>query len=1005
MRSVVYCIVFFLGAGSVANAQSAGRISLSDELAAPFSFFLASSDVVGFKDCPEGFQLVNDGALISSFGQFTILVGDPPRALDARVKTLHKGCLPVFEYGLRRDGIDYFFQVCGMPLKQDPREDLIAYVEVTMSNTGREAAQAQLQAEFGPLRLAGHKLFPCTSWYRDRFMEAADFKADATAQVADYQVAKAGHLVFACSGDCRPSATADGVAYNTKLLPGQKQSITFKVPYVPVAEAKADEIAQVLQLDAATARWATEVFWEDLLGQAINIDLPEAKVVDTVRASLAYLLCARDIDDTGRRFVQKVNEFQYDDFFPRDSAYIIRTYDMYGLHGIARETLESFLVRGEDGGVQRFLRMKQHPDDWGQSLWALGSHYRLTGETSFAREVFPGIAPHLGDLEESLKSDPKGLWPVAPPYDNEMIDGHYTGHNFWVALGLREAENLARAAGDMTSASRAARLREAFLPVLMKRMEEMTGRTEGYIPPGLDDPEAGYDWENASGGVYPFGVLEADHPWAKATVDTAREYKWREGISTWGRNAWHLKLNAGQGVEADPGTIHHYETFNVTETMLAMGRQREVLEDLYSVLAHTSSTHAGFEMGMKAWGDRDPGGNYPPHGWFAARYCELLRNMLLREEGDDLHVASALSPRWVRPGDVIRVTAAPTGFGHLSMEIRSRADGAEITLAADWRTPPASIILHIPWFTVVESAEVDGQVVGVKDGKIRLPASARRCTLKWHWQERPDLSYERAVFLWLSKNYDSRPETDRGFLFPRPTRPKMGDAHRIFTDRYMVNLLSPTPSAEVRFTLDGSAPTTESPRYEGPVTIRETTTVKAIEIWPGGRMSEPLQATIRKVPYHAADIPLDRDGELEHGVEMSVYDGAFKALPDFAKTEPSRRSRVAEIDLAATQKKNEYAAHWVGFLRVPADGVYTVTVGSDDGSRFSIGNEALVSNDGLHTYTEVSSEVALKAGFHAISLGYFDAGGAASLRLFWQGPDLARQQLPAEAVFRKKGME
>ena len=39
-----------------------------------------------------------------------------------------------------------------------------------------------------------------------------------------------------------------------------------------------------------------------------------------------------------------------------------------------------------------------------------------------------------------------------------------------------------------------------------------------------------------------------------------------------------FQQKARQGAEANPGSMHHYQTFNVTETMLAMGRQREVLD-------------------------------------------------------------------------------------------------------------------------------------------------------------------------------------------------------------------------------------------------------------------------------------------------------------------------------------------------------------------------------------------------------------------------------------------
>ena len=74
---------------------------------------------------------------------------------------------------------------------------------------------------------------------------------------------------------------------------------------------------------------------------------------------------------------------------------------------------------------------------------------------------------------------------------------------------------------------------------------------------------------------------------------------------------------------------------------------------------------------------------------------------------------------------------------------------------------------------------------------------------------------------------------------------------------------------------------------------------------------------------------------------------------------------------------------------------YTV---SDDGTRLRIGNEEVVTNDGVHGAKEASGEIALRAGRHAITLLYFQGGGPASLDVLWEGPDLPKQKVPGAAL-------
>ena len=88
-----------------------------------------------------------------------------------------------------------------------------------------------------------------------------------------------------------------------------------------------------------------------------------------------------------------------------------------------------------------------------------------------------------------------------------------------------------------------------------------------------------------------------------------------------------------------------------------------------------------------------------------------------------------------------------------------------------------------------------------------------------------------------------------------------------------------------------------------------------------------------------------------------------------------------------------------GDIDIPADGSYTFTTGSDDGSRLWIDGQLVVDNDGLHGYREIASAaVTLSAGKHAIRCDFFENGGAESLRVFWQGPGIAKQVVPASAL-------
>jgi hypothetical protein len=972
---------------------------IAAELAAPFCYLLRPSDVLGFMDCPEGTQVTWDAALNTGFGELNLYAGAPLTRVRQRVRTLERGYLPIIQYAWEQGGVQYAVEAFGAPLDLDPRGNLINFVRLTARNTTAAPAEAAWGAVFREVHGEDRCPLSCEDWYRAQFMAGDALAPLDRTEVRDGAVWRGDHLVLTCDpaaaaaervpddADC----PAPLLVWRGTLAPGGTQVVTLKLPLVPIT---ADRAAVRAALDAAgydAYRRRVIDFWEQVLARALQIDVPEEKVVHAQRANLIYDLIARDIDADGKHFTQKVNEFQYDHFYPRDTAYIARSYDLYGLHDIARQSIAPFLSYDDDGAPVNVRRLM--PDDWGQSLWALGSHARITHDRAFAERIYGPIRPHVEALVDGLRTEPLGLWAAAGRYDNEVVDGHYTGHNFWVLLGLREARGLAERVGADDDARWYQEIHDAYLARFLPILRAAAATAEGYIPPGIDDALDGHDWANASGGVHPFGVLDPHDPLVTATLALVREYKYREGLMTWGPNAWRLVRAERSGQEEWVGWLHHYQTMYVTETLLARGEQRKVIEDFYAILAHTSSTHAGFEFMPWPWGWRTAHDNYTPHGWFAARYNTLLRNMLVCERGDELHLAGALSPEWLAPGRRVGVRSAATDFGPVSYTLAAAADGATLTLEADWRQAPARVVLHVPWFVRVSDVTGDGAAT-LADGRVVLDPAVRRVTLAWTWQERPELSFRKAVELYLDKYYRRPADADYDFLFPTPRRPRLAAAPDQFVGTGEYALTIPAGGGTIHYTLDGSAPSADSPAYTAPLRLNDTTTLQALTRWPDGRCSDVLRVTLRRVAPRAADGP----AATTPGLRREVWAERVR------RTDEIDALRDGQVDVAAEctldgLPEGVVALRCTGYVDVPADGVYTFFTRSDDGSRLYIGDTLVVDNDGEHMARELGGSIALARGRHALRVVYFDIGGGdRALTVSWQGPGLARQPLPAAAL-------
>jgi hypothetical protein len=94
-----------------------------------------------------------------------------------------------------------------------------------------------------------------------------------------------------------------------------------------------------------------------------------------------------------------------------------------------------------------------------------------------------------------------------------------------------------------------------------------------------------------------------------------------------------------------------------------------------------------------------------------------------------------------------------------------------------------------------------------------------------------------------------------------------------------------------------------------------------------------------------------------------------------------------------------FAARFVGQIEIPADGVWSFYLGSDDGSVLFIDGEPIIEQPNRQGFRTRTNFVTLDEGLHDLEVRYFQGPGHTGLVLEWDGPGSGgREVVPASAL-------
>lgn len=388
------------------------------------------------------------------------------------------------------------------------------------------------------------------------------------------------------------------------------------------------------------------------------------------------------------------------------------------------------------------------------------------------------------------------------------------------------------------------------------------------------------------------------------------------------------------------------------------------------------------------WHGNEPGHHLPylydyaGEPWKSQFLTHKILTELYRNEKDGLagnedcgqmsawYILSALGFYPVSPGQTIYAIGSPL-FGKAKVHLEN---GKTIIIRANNNSPKNFYI---------QSAQLNG--ANYPNSFLRHDELMKGAELTFVMGAKPNKE-------WGQKK-ENRPFSENGKEVTR--LPYVQSGETLFLHGTHIALACETEGAEIYYTLNGSEPDRNSSRYQAPIPIKNTTLLKMRAFHP-----QKMQSTVVEVQFDKADLEDAKlVTDLLNGLKYDYYEYFFVQSTDMELVKPVSSGLTKNFHIGMARIPNYFGLWFKGFVKIPADGIYTFHLSSNDGSHLYLDGKELIENDGNHAMVEEAGSIGLKAGFHAIEVKYMQCGGGKGLKVEWEGPGMERKELAAESLY------
>ncbi len=555
-----------------------------------------------------------------------------------------------------------------------------AVVRVAMQNTGTEPAQFSLVCESGRGFFGYNPAFVDAVRPNDCLLAGWGARADRI-------------IVLAPGADHYSIKGAVTVCPEWDVAPGQTRVGWLIRPY----EAYAAE------LDALRARdWEEEVAeakteWKTLLGRAARLHVPDPEVERAFNACLGDLYIMRE-PVPGGQLAASPGTDGYRAASAGETAILSIVLDAFGLYEKSADSYSAFFdSQGEDGDWA-------DPQGWGHLMWLVPGfkswvaieHYKFTKDREYLEDVYPHMLASTR-FNERMRARTRVLqdgqrpltYGLMPPgmgdcglKDGDSLYGVFLPHNFWSVYADRVTLEAARILGKTEDIPELAKIHETALTDLLYVLDKGAIQEQDYRwIPGVPGKTCGSRW-GALNALMPCNILPADHELITGTLRFL-ESKMSEG---------GLPLNTGWMPE---GLWVAIALDNLAEAHLLRNEGDMAARLFYATLNHGTPLFTWCEERAPQPGAKETTGDRQ-HLWTPVAVVRALRDMLVLEDGDCLHLARGTDREWLASGGTIGVERHNTHFGPVSYEMAfdsaARVVKGKVVFHAD---SPKTAVLHI----------------------------------------------------------------------------------------------------------------------------------------------------------------------------------------------------------------------------------------------------------------------------------------------------------------------
>ncbi len=447
-------------------------------------------------------------------------------------------------------------------------------------------------------------------------------------------------------------------------------------------------------------------FWAKVPLPYDKITVPDPALQRLLYSSIRNIYQSREVWN-GRPLFQ-VGPNNYRGTWAADGPFIMEAITYLGQWKEVRASLEQQIAVGPSGGPSGVEFSKE----MGLRLWMIWRHAQLTNDWKWLEKMWPKVEQ---DVNTIMKYRKMSLNDSSDVNDGLMpkgkIDGGIRGIHYgytsvyWNLAGLRAALFMAD------------KMKKSVLPVWQAEYKDFW-RT-------FDAARNRDKLKDARGNLYVPSVMKGgvEHlpqaaAWAFLQAVHPGEIFSKEDSLMLGTMAM-LDGTTQEGLILGTGFltqgVWNYAASFYAHAHLWLGHGRKAASTLYAFANHASPVltwreeqHLVGQMkGERYIGDM-------PHNWASAEFIRLIRDLMILERGDQLHLLQGMPRAWTKSGNKTGLNDIPTSFGNMSLSVSMADDeqSAIIKIDPPKNEAPKKIILHLEHF--------GRPVWAIKSGNIHL---------------------------------------------------------------------------------------------------------------------------------------------------------------------------------------------------------------------------------------------------------------------------------------------